>query len=132
MFNSALPRDTPVLPPLNGRRVLVVEDEYVLADDLRAELEARGAKVIGPVATLLDGLNIVQQGPVPDLAILDINLQGEMVYPLADVLRELGVPFLFATGYDAQAIPVRYADVPRAEKPVELARWQEIATKRTA
>ena len=53
-------------------------------------------------------------------ALLDINLGGQMVYPVADALRAQGVPFLFATGYDAQATLPAYADVPRAEKPLAL------------
>ena len=108
------------LASLRGRRVLVVEDEYLLAEDLREVLEHHGAKVLGPVATVAEGLALIQREPAPDLAIVDINLQGEWVYPLADVLRARGLPFLFATGYDAQAIPAAYAEVPRAEKPVDL------------
>lgn len=105
---------------LRGRRVLVVEDEYMLAEDLRQELEDQGAEVLAPVPTVAEALELLHQGPAPDLAILDINLQGEMVYPVADALRAQAIPFLFATGYDAQAIPPAYADVPRAEKPLAL------------
>ena len=105
---------------LRGRRVLVVEDEYILAEDLRQELEDQGAKVLGPVPTVAEALELLRQGPAPDLAILDINLQGEMVYPVADALRAQAIPFLFATRYDAWAIPSAYVDVPRAEKPLAL------------
>ena len=108
------------LPSLRGRRVLVVEDEYLLADDLREALEAAGAEVVGPVGTVTEALDLLARGPAPDAALLDVNLQGEMVYPVADALRARGLPFVFTTGYDAQAIPQAYADVPRAEKPVEL------------
>jgi DNA-binding response OmpR family regulator len=108
------------LPSLEGRRVLVVEDEYLLAEDLREGLVKQGAEVMGPVATVADALELLRQGPMPDTAILDINLGGEMVYPLADELRAKGIPFIFATGYDEWSIPDAYADVPRAEKPVEL------------
>jgi CheY-like chemotaxis protein len=109
-----------VFSSLRGRRVLVVEDEYLLAEDLREGLEGQGAEVLGPVPIVAEALALLRQGPAPDFAILDINLQGEMVYPVADLLRAQGIPFLFATGYDAWAIPEAYADVPRTEKPVDL------------
>lgn len=110
----------PVFPPLRGRRVLVVEDEYMLAEDLREGLEQQGAEVAGPVSTVAEALELLGQEPAPDFAILDINLQGETVYPVAVALRARGIPFLFATGYEAWAIPEAYADVPRAEKPLDL------------
>jgi CheY-like chemotaxis protein len=111
---------TQITSSLRGRRVLVVEDEYMLAEDLRADLERQGAEVMGPVASVADALELLRQGPAPTMAILDINLGGEMVYPVGDALRTRGVPFLFATGYDPWSIPEAYRDVPRAEKPVEL------------
>src|SRR3712207_5255758 len=85
-----------------GRRVLVVEDEYLLAEDLRDELEGEGAIVLGPVPSVAEALELLRSGPKPYMAIVDINLQGEMVWPVADRLREMGVPFIFATGYDAR------------------------------
>ena len=108
------------LSSVKGRRILVVEDEYMLAEDLREELERQGALVMGPVASVADALELLRSGPAPDMAILDINLGGEMAYPVADALRARDIPFIFATGYDAQAIPKAYSDVPRAEKPVEV------------
>ncbi|WP_207103034.1 response regulator [Paracoccus shandongensis] len=117
---------TPRPQPFQGRRVLVVEDEYIIAEDLREELEREGALVLGPVASVAAALDLLQGGPRPDTAILDINLRGERVFPVADRLRAMGVPFVFATGYDAEAIPRDYADVPRIEKPFtlrDLGRW---------
>lgn len=105
---------------VRGSRVLVVEDEYMMAQDLREALERQGAVVLGPVPSVPDALDLLRTGPAPDLAILDINLQGEMAYPVADALRARDIPFLFTTGYDAEDIPPAYADVPRAEKPIEL------------
>ncbi len=113
---------------LRGRRVLVVEDEYLLAEDLRQELERQGAEVLGPVPTVAEALELLATGPAPSIAILDINLQGEMAFPVADALRERAIPFVFATGYDAQAIPPAYADVPRMEKPLELKAMERIWT----
>ena len=105
---------------LRGRRVLVVEDEYLLAEDLRRDLENQGAEVLGPVPSVSEALKLLGQDPAPDLAVLDINLQGEMVYLVADALRAQAIPFLFTTGYEAQSIPPAYADVPRMEKPLAL------------
>ena len=85
--------------------------------------------MLGPVASVRDAFVLLGQGPLPDMAILDINLQGEMVYPLADALRERSVPFLFATGYEAWAIPEAYADVRRTEKPVEMKKMMEALAK---
>jgi CheY-like chemotaxis protein len=104
-------------PSLSGRRVLVVEDEYFLADDLSRALTQLGAEVLGPVATREEALDLLASGERIDLAVLDINLQGESVFPVADTLLEQGVPFLFATGYDQTAIPLQYQQVPRWEKP---------------
>ena len=120
MPESDLFSKTPALYSYKGQRVLVVEDEYLLAEDLREGLEHQGAEVMGPAATVADALALLRTGPAPYVAILDINLGGEMVYPVADALRARGIPFIFATGYEPWSIPKAYADVPRAEKPVEL------------
>ena len=105
---------------LRGRRVLVVEDEFILAQDLLEELLRCDAEVMGPVATVAEALALLQSRPLPYMAILDIKLSDGLVYPVADALRHLGVPFIFATGYDHSAIPPAYADVTLAQKPVAL------------
>lgn len=101
---------------LAGRRVLIVEDEFYLADDLRRELAASGADVAGPANTL-ERARALMAGRI-DFAVLDVNLRGEMIFPLADELRERGVPFIFTTGYDPEVIPATYQDVERWQKPV--------------
>jgi CheY-like chemotaxis protein len=112
---------------LKGRRLLVVEDEYLVAADLTASLELLGAEVIGPAASVEEALSFVEKdGARLDGAVLDINLRNERVYPVADVLTARGIPFVFTTGYDAVAIPSAYAQAPRCEKPVDraqLIRW---------
>ena len=107
-------------PSLVGRRVLVVEDDYVLAQDLLEELLHCGAQVMGPVATVADALALLQSGPAPYTAILDIKLKDGLVYPVADALRARGVPFIFASGFDACMVPEAYADVTLAQKPMAL------------
>ena len=107
-----------LVPPSRCKpRVLVVEDDYFLAEDLSAALGETGAEVLGPVPDLESALSLLDRGPAPTAAILDIKLGRAWVYPLADALRERGIPFVFATGYEASAIPAAYAAVPRCEKP---------------
>lgn len=103
---------------LKGLAVLIVEDEFYLADDLAAALTGVGARVLGPFGRVEDASRLIEGGEAVDLAILDIDLVGDRVFPVADLLRARGAPFLFATGYDPEVIPARFADVPRLEKPV--------------
>ena len=109
----------PVLS-LKGRRILVVEDDFIMAEDLKAELEGFGAVVLGPEPNLQGALDRLAAEPAPDAAVLDINLGGDLVYPLADLLRARRIPFIFATGYEADAIPASYADRPHVAKPVSM------------
>jgi FixJ family two-component response regulator len=99
--------------------VLVVEDEYLLAHDMRTELHNAGAIVVGPLGTFAKTVALIETGEHLDGAVLDANLGGEMVFPAADLLIERGVPFVFTTGYDASVIPSRFSAVPRCEKPVD-------------
>lgn len=105
---------------LTGRDILVLEDEYFIVEDMVRAFEASGASVIGPVASVDEALHLIQATGHLDGAVLDINLRGEMAYPVADALIERGVPFVFATGYDEATIPPRYAHVTRCEKPVDI------------
>lgn len=102
---------------LRGRRLLVVEDEYMIAMYVVDALEDFGAEVLGPVATVSDALALLDTEQV-DGASLDINLCGETVYPVAEVLHARGVPFIFVSGYDQKTIPTVYAHVPHCGKPV--------------
>jgi hypothetical protein len=96
----------------------VVEDEYMLADDLRTELSEAGAIILGPAGTVEDSLRLIKAEPCIDGAVVDVNLRGLMVYPAADLLAERQVPFVFVTGYDQEVIPHRFKHVPRCEKPL--------------
>ncbi|MER2267076.1 response regulator [Methylobacterium oxalidis] len=102
---------------LTGRRVLVVEDQYLLACDMAQALGAEGAQVIGPVPDLQRGLTLSRTQAL-DAAILDINLPGEDVYRLAEELMRKGVPIVFATGVDDAVLPPGFSGVPRLEKPL--------------
>lgn len=107
---------------LEGRRILVAEDEFFLAMDLEDMLRDAGAVVVGPVATVAQALLVLDEGHHIDLALLDVNLGGEMVFPVADRLRAADIPLIFATGYGQGDLPARFTEVPRCEKPVELSR----------
>lgn len=107
---------------LENHRILVVEDEYLLADDLHMELERLGAIVIGPVGGLAAAQAIISSTQDIHAAVLDANLKGELVFPAADNLVERKVPIIFVTGYDAAIVPERFRSAPRCEKPVGIAR----------
>jgi CheY-like chemotaxis protein len=101
---------------VSAKRVLVVEDEYLVAMDVSAYLEAAGAHVVGPASNVHAALEALE-GAELDGAILDLNLRGELAYPVADALAARGIPFVFTTGYGARTVPARFADVKRCEKP---------------
>lgn len=107
-----------------GERILIVEDEYLVARETRTMLEKCGATVIGPVSNVTDGMSLAQTDQV-DGAILDIELDGEMVFPLADLLETLGIPFVFASGYDPSILPDRYGGYLICAKPAHLDRIAE-------
>jgi CheY-like chemotaxis protein len=112
-----------------GKRILVVEDEYVLASDLARFLESCGAAVVGPVGSVKEALALVERGP-PDAAVLDVNLGADRVYPVADRLIAQGVPIVFATGYDELVMHRPYIGLPRCQKPIDkaaLARVLQVA-----
>jgi len=99
-------------------RILIVEDEYYLAEDLAETLRNEGAHVIGPVGTLAEAQEIVGRERL-DCAILDMNLRGDMAFPVADRLEAAGIPFIIATGYNSASLPERFSAIPRVEKPFD-------------
>lgn len=104
---------------LKGARVLVVEDEMMAASMLEIVLGDAGCIVVGPAATVPDALALAANGPL-DAAILDVNLGGEPIFPLADILAGRRVPFVFVTGYGVNGVNgERYAGVPVVQKPYD-------------
>jgi DNA-binding response OmpR family regulator len=103
---------------LRGRRVLVVEDETLLAMCLQDSLEAHGATVIGPIDSIEAALEAVSSSAI-DIAVLDVNLHGGKVYPVADALREHGVPFLLTTSDARGLLPERFGSTPYVQKPCD-------------
>ncbi|WP_114948579.1 response regulator [Microvirga calopogonii] len=104
---------------LRDCHILVVEDEYYLATELEQELSKAGAAVIGPVPSVKAAVGLIERTPSLDGAVLDVNLGGDQVFPVADKLVVQGVPFLFVTGYNEKGIPASYGHVLRLEKPTE-------------
>ncbi len=107
--------------PLSGCRVLVIEDEYFLADDIVRTLSALGARIVGPFGDLNEATDAVHGDIAIDAAIVDINLRSEVVFPLARVLRARNVPFVFTTGYDRTSIDAEFQDVSLWGKPLDVA-----------
>lgn len=108
------------LQSLTGRRVLVVEDNFFIAEDMRRDLERAGADVIGPAGSVQDALDLLVENSGCDGAVLDVDLSGETSYPVADELAARDIRYIFTTGCNAARIPPRYAAITRCEKPVEM------------
>jgi DNA-binding NtrC family response regulator len=116
--------------PLAGRRVLVLEDEYFIAEDLAQALDAAGATVVGPFGNMESALAALAGRPELDVGILDVNLQGRRSYAVAEALQERGVPFIFLTGYDSPAIDAAWSQTPICHKPFDPARLLRILAGR--
>jgi len=115
--------------PLTGRRILVVEDEYFLADDIVRALEALGARIAGPFGELKDATRMLDDDGAIDAAIIDVNLWSEMVFPLARMLKARQIPFIFTTGFDRGSIDAEFQDVNVWEKPLDLTAMIREVTK---
>lgn len=103
---------------LEGLSVLIVEDNFLLAEVTKGLLEDSGCRVVGPVGRLESGLKLAQDEQL-DGALLDIDLHGEYSFAIAEVLRERGVPFMFVTGYeDLNIVPSSLRSATRLDKPV--------------
>ena len=106
--------------PLKGYRLLLVEDEYFIASDIFTLLEQAGATVLGPVSDVERATEIAEAAaPRFDVAILDVNLDGEHVFPAAHKLQAQHIPFIFVTGYDRLDMPAAFKDVPCLRKPFQ-------------
>jgi CheY-like chemotaxis protein len=100
---------------LAGRRIFLVEDELLVAMALEATLQDFGAVIIGPIGRVKQALQVAREDFM-DAAVLDINLAGERVFPVADVLAARGIPFVFYTGYGQEVLPAHYRTRPILSK----------------
>ncbi|HEX2943719.1 MAG TPA: response regulator [Rhodopila sp.] len=121
-----------VLTPLSPNlRILVVEDTLMLAEVLIDQLEECGCHVVGPAAHLNRGMALAQSEKL-DGALLDVNLNGERCFPIAEVLTARAIPFAFLTGYGDAAIAPEYRHVPRLTKPYTSADLTRLLAQRFA
>ena len=103
---------------LRGLRVLVVEDEFLLAIAVEENLRAAGCVVVGPIGALGPAIAAARTETFA-AAVIDMNLNGTMAYSLADQLAERGIPFLLLTGFDRADLPERLRTAPRITKPYD-------------
>jgi CheY-like chemotaxis protein len=103
---------------LEGRSVLLVEDEALVSFHVEDMLRDLGCRDIWHAATVREALALLGRCR-PDMAVLDVNLSGEMVFPVAERLRRAGVPFVFATGYGRRGLPEPWAQCPVLQKPFD-------------
>jgi CheY-like chemotaxis protein len=116
---------------LERKRILAVEDEYMLAQELALFLEQHGATVVGPVGTVRAALDLAA-GEALDAAVLDVNLRNELVYPVADALIERRIPIVFTTGYDELLMQRSYIGLPRCSKPLDKEALLRVLTREIA
>ena len=105
---------------LLNRRILVVEDEYLIAQDVQYDLEKAGATVLGPLPSVGQALEMIARTDHIDAAVLDVNLGHDTSFSIAQALTIRSIPFLFATGYDASDIPVVWRHARTETKPLRV------------
>ena len=109
-------KPAPVPGALAGRRVMIVEDELLVAMLLEEALVEHGCEIVGPFSTVETAL-LAARGVVADVAVLDVNLRGKRVYPVAELLEARGIPFLLMSGYGRDGVPPEHAHWIACSKP---------------
>lgn len=104
---------------LSGKRILIVEDECLIAADLARALEEEGAEILGPFCESSPALSSARDNHV-DVALLDVNLNGGHCYSVAELLEDRAVPLIFITGYDPSALAERFRSAPTITKPFHM------------
>ena len=105
--------------PDRTRRVLLVEDEYIVASALSRGLRVYGAEVVGPAATVANALALIESAKAIDGALVDINLRGVHAYDVVDALIAKRVPTVLTTGYETSVVPNRYRGLVVLQKPFD-------------
>ena len=105
-------------------RVLVVEDEAMIAMLVEDMVLDFGSEVVGPVANMQEAIRLAQSAEL-DAAILDINVGGTVIFPVADILTDRGIPLIFATGYGSKGLPPRFQNSPTLPKPFSYQSLEE-------
>ena len=104
---------------MSARRILIIEDEHMLAKALSRALRGTEAEIVGMAATVEQAMALLEATPDVDGALVDINLRGVWAYSVADALAKRRVPFVFTTGYSSLVIPDRYRHITVLQKPFE-------------
>jgi CheY-like chemotaxis protein len=104
--------------PLDGKRILLVEDEFLVAMDIERIVGEIGGEVVGPIANIEEALAKARVERL-DGAILDVNISGRKITPVAAVLRERAIPYILSTGYSQQGLDAEIADAPTLRKPFD-------------
>jgi CheY-like chemotaxis protein len=116
------------MPGLIGRRILIVEDEALVAMLVEDALLDAGALVLGPAASVQAALALLA-AEAPEAAVLDLNLAGESSAPVADALAAAGVPFVVASGYGAEGVPRQHAKAPVLAKPYDPSELTDVLAR---
>ena len=112
--------------PLSGLRLLLVEDEALIALEMEELIGALGAEVIGPFSRVTEALDALRTGPIHG-AVLDIHLDGETTFLLADALLDRDKPVMLVTGEADDALPEKFRRLPRLQKPLDYADFARLA-----
>jgi len=104
-----------------GRHILIVEDEFLIAEDLDERFTELGADVVGPAASVDYALDLIGSTPRLDGALVDVNLGGKLAYPVMDALDARNVPFVLMSGYEDRLLRKRYPRAQSCQKPYEFA-----------
>ncbi|HEY1862606.1 MAG TPA: response regulator [Roseiarcus sp.] len=110
---------------LRDRRILVVEDEYLIAMSLTDALENAGSVVVGPVPSVDKAIKQIESEPRIDAAVLDVNLGGVLAFAVADMLIAKKIPFVFTSGYEDDVLKSRYSKVKNCTKPYQFRAMEE-------
>ena len=103
--------------PLSGRNILIVEDESLVAMLLETILEDMGCTPVGPASSVDEGLALIESGAALDGALLDVNVAGVKIFPIAEALAARDIPFVFSTGYGEGGLPDEWKGRPTLQKP---------------
>jgi CheY-like chemotaxis protein len=114
---------------LHNRRVLVVEDEYLIATTLQEWLENAGFVVVGPVPSVEKALKLIDSETVINAAVVDVNLGGVFAYAVADRLLARKIPFVFTSGYEDDVLRTRYPQIRNYHKPYLFSDMQQALTR---
>lgn len=122
-------RKTSLTKITSADNIMIVEDESLLGLSLQQVLSDLGYSVVGPYGCVAEALRGLDSQPI-DAAILDVNLAGEFVYPLADLLRTRNIPFVFATGYSLESIDPRFDEISILQKPIDRQALETIFSRK--